>query len=89
MAHFRIEFPNGVICEWKKSDHYTATGLNTNAPEGTKYYLKNKQVTREEYLNESEALHAQWHENKCKTHKQIRVLHGSSFACYVTKWVKK
>lgn len=90
MAHFKLEFPNGFVVEWKKSDHYQATSPHSvgNAPDGTKYFIKNKEVSRIDYINESAALHSQWFENKCKTHKQVRVLYGSSVACYVTKWVK-
>lgn len=90
MAHFKIKYPNGMIVEWKKSDHYEATNAYAcgNAPEGTKFYLKGVEVTSATYATESENLHKQWYERKCKTHKEVRVLHGSSVACYVTKWVK-
>lgn len=51
--------------------------------------LAGKQVTYTVFFAAvQEAIDAAW-EKKNQTHKQVRVLHGSSVACYVTKWVRR
>jgi hypothetical protein len=88
MAHFKIVLPNGSVSEWKKSDYRDAFFQVGYARDGDKFFLKNKEVTRELFNKECENLCDAWYERKCKTYKEVRVLHGSSVACYVTKWVK-
>ena len=53
------------------------------------FRLAGKEVSAVEFFAAVDAaIEAAW-EKKNMTHKQVRVLHGSSVASYVTKWVRR
>lgn len=53
------------------------------------FRLSGKQVTAQEfYAAVREAVEAAW-DKKNETHKRVRVLHGSSAANYVEKWIPR
>ena len=53
------------------------------------FRLSGKQVTAQEfYTAVRNAVDAAW-EKKNETHKRVRVLHGSSAASYVEKWIPR
>ena len=57
--------------------------------EQQKFFLAGVLVSFAEFLKTTtEAKQAAW-DKKNKTHKQVRVLHGSSVASYVTKWIAR
>ena len=53
------------------------------------FMLSGKPVSPEEfYSSVRAAVDAAW-DKKNETHKRVRVLHGSSVASYVNKWVRR
>ena len=53
------------------------------------FRLAGKPVDASEFFKAVDlAREAAW-DKKCETHKRVRVLYGSSVACYVEKWVRK
>lgn len=60
-----------------------------NYDDAQKFFLSGKPVSVEEFFAAAlESIQAKW-DKKLETHKRVRVLHGSSVACYVEKWVQK
>ena len=53
------------------------------------FSLSGKQVAAEEFYAAVRAAVEAAFDKKNETHKQISVLHGSSAASYVTKWVRR
>ena len=61
----------------------------THYTTGQTFMLFGKPVGSEDfYAAVRDAVQAAW-DKKAKTHKRVRVLHGSSVAGYVEKWVRK
>jgi hypothetical protein len=54
-----------------------------------KFFLSGKSVTAVEFYAAIQQARDVAFDKKNKTHKQVRVLYGSSFANYVTKWVRR
>lgn len=48
-----------------------------------------KAMTAQEVVAEHHRRIEAWRARREQTHKPIRVLHGSSAGCYVTKWVRR
>lgn len=60
-----------------------------NYGDGQTFTLSGKPVTDEEFFAAvRDAIDAAW-DKKNLTHKRVRVLHGSSVASYVHKWVPR
>ena len=60
-----------------------------NYDDAQTWTLAGKQVTVSEFFAAArDAVDAAW-EKKNQTHKRVRVLHGSSAACYVNKWIPR
>ena len=60
-----------------------------NYDDAQTFFLSGKQVDAVEFFAAvCEAVQAAW-DKKAETHKRVRVLHGSSAACYVEKWVRR
>lgn len=57
--------------------------------ETQKFFLKGVEVSYDDFYQECVQLRDAAYAKKCETHKKVVVLHGSSVASYVTKWVKK
>lgn len=53
------------------------------------FVIDNVKVSAKDFVEACEQSFEDWYDAKCKTHKRVRVLHGSSVACYVWKWVQK
>ena len=54
-----------------------------------KFSVAGATVSRAEFFQATEAARQVAFDKKNKTHKQVRVLYGSSVASYVTKWVAR
>ncbi len=53
------------------------------------FALAGKPVSAAEFFAAARAgVQSAW-DKKAETHKRVRVLHGSSVACYVEKWVRQ
>lgn len=53
------------------------------------FFLAGKKVSPVEFYAAVEVdVQAAW-DKKLETHKRVKVLHGSSSLCYVTKWVRR
>lgn len=60
-----------------------------NYDDAQKFFLSGKPASVEEFFAAArESIQAKW-DKKLETHKRVRVLYGSSVACYVEKWVQK
>lgn len=60
-----------------------------NCGAGQQFFLSGKSVTAQVFFAAvATAVQAAW-DKKAETHKRVRVLHGSSVASYVEKWVRK
>jgi hypothetical protein len=57
--------------------------------EEQKFFLSGKPVTSADFYAAIQLARDAAFDKKNKTHKQVRVLHGSSVACYVTKWIPR
>jgi ribose 5-phosphate isomerase RpiB len=53
------------------------------------FALSGKPVSAEEFFAAARAAVQEAWDKKAQTHKRVRVLHGSSVASYVEKWVRK
>lgn len=60
-----------------------------NYDDQQKFFLSGKQVSAKEFYAAANARAEELFAKKCETHKQVRVLHGSSSLGYVTKWVRR
>jgi hypothetical protein len=82
---FVIEYPGGHREE--ESSPHAAKGY---VPcDGCRFFLSGREVQSTEYVAAVEAAREAWVAKKERTHTRVRVLHGSSAACYVEKWVRK
>lgn len=60
-----------------------------NYDDAQRFFLSGKPVEAVEFFAAVDvAVQSAW-DKKSETHKRVRVLHGSSAACYVEKWVRK
>jgi hypothetical protein len=60
-----------------------------NYDEAQTFRLSGKDVSAAEFFFSTRtAMQAAW-DKKAETHKRVRVLYGSSAACYVEKWIRK
>jgi hypothetical protein len=57
--------------------------------EEQKFFLSGKPVASAEFYAAIQQARDAAFDKKNKTHKQVRVLYGSSVANYVTKWVRR
>lgn len=53
------------------------------------FALAGKPVTSNEFFAAARAAVQEAWDKKSKTHKRVRVLHGSSVACYVEVWARR
>jgi hypothetical protein len=85
MKRYSVTYQNGHRQE-TSSCHEAANFVNY---EGSTFFLSGRPTAPAVFFGEvSDACHAAW-EKKAETHKRVRVLHGSSVASYVEKWVRK
>jgi len=84
---YGVEYVNGFKQEFTARQCNQAKHIVNH--DGTKFFLEGVEVDAIKFF---EAVHAAceagW-EKKAETHKRVKVLHGSSVACYVEKWVRK
>jgi hypothetical protein len=86
MKRYTTKFTNGHIIE--TSNAYDARQIQ-NYGDGQTFFLSGKPVS---YLEFFETVCDVMDEKQAKkelTHKKIRVLYGSSVACYVNIWVRR
>lgn len=68
--------------------YVNAVGFDGAADAGLVCLLHGAECTPAEFIEACDDRHAAWFDNFSKTHKKVRVLHGSSAGNYVTKWVR-
>lgn len=57
--------------------------------DGQRFFLSGKEVSFSDFSAVAYDAAVNAFNKKSETHKRVRVLHGSSVACYVEKWVRK
>ena len=83
---YATTYSNGFTQE--TSSAHEATNF-INYDDGQVFKLAGKEVAADEFFSAAQAaVDAAW-EKKNATHKRVRVLHGTSVASYVNKWVKR
>jgi hypothetical protein len=96
---FTVILPNGTVSEFTARQYmdamYTvnayvgAYGYDGTEEAGLECYIKGDMVSSKDFIDACEGNFDMWLAAKKLTHKRIKVLHGSSVACYVYKWIKK
>ena len=66
-----------------------AYGFDGVEAAGVRCFVKGDEVSAQDYLEACAQRFDDWYAKKLETHKRVRVLHGTSIACYVWKWVRK
>ena len=86
MKRYTTDYGNGRIVS-TSSPHEANSWVNYE--NGQRFFLSGKEVSALDFYTATrEAVDAAWNK-KLETHKRVRVLHGSSVGCYVTKWIRK
>lgn len=86
MKRFATTYPNGHTVE--TSSAHEAQSIQ-NYGNAQAFFLSGDPVSPVKFFSEVEcAVGAAW-DKKSTTHKRVRMLHGSSAASYVEKWVKR
>jgi len=84
---YAVEYANGHRDEFTASQCHQAKQVSNY--DGTRFFLADAEVTGEVWFAAVHAaIDAAW-DKKNQTHKRVRVLHGTSVACYVEKWVRR
>jgi hypothetical protein len=86
--HFATILPNGLEMAFAKNQCFQANQVQ-NYGEGQRFFLSGAEVAAEAYYAEVKTLCDAWYEQKNETHKLVRVRYGTSFACYVWKWIPR
>jgi hypothetical protein len=87
MARFTVKYSTGLVQSFTAAQVHQAKQV-VNHP-GTTFYFLDKEVSAPDWFTMVyAACDSQW-EKKNQTHKRVTVLHGSSVADYVTKWVRR
>ena len=82
---FTIEYPGGF-----REEASSPFEAKSYVPaDGCRFFLRGVEVTADEYMADVSAARDAKLAKKEQTHKRVRVLYGSSGACYVEKWVRK
>lgn len=82
-----ITYANGFTEEFTAAQCHQAKQV-VNHP-GTKFFFVGKEISAPDWFTMVlDACQQAW-DKKNTTHKRVRVLHGSSVACYVEKWVRR
>ena len=85
-TRYAITYSSGQTVESSKA-HEAANWINHD--DAQTFTLSGKPVSAIEFYAAARgAMQAAWNK-KSETHKRVRVLHGSSAACYVEKWVRR
>lgn len=84
---FTINYANGFTQEFSAAQCYEANNTQNSGTET--YMLSGQPVGAGEFYAAVDAACAAKLAKKEETHKRVKVLYGSSAACYVTKWVRK
>jgi hypothetical protein len=83
---YATTYSNGHAAE-TSSPHEAMNFVNYD--DAQTWRVAGKQVTVAEFFAAVRAaVDAAW-DKKNQTHKRVRVLHGNSAACYVTKWIPR
>jgi len=86
MKRYSVRYSSGHICE--SSNPNEAVNWH-NQEDGQRYMIKGVDVSPEVFFADVVKVREAAFNKKNATHKQVRVLHGSSATCYVTKWVAR
>ncbi|MGV0982353.1 MAG: hypothetical protein ACOYB0_08335 [Polynucleobacter sp.] len=84
---YAIEYTTGMRQEFSANLFYEAKQCQNY--EGARFFLSGVEVDAAAWFADIDAREQAAYDRKNKTHKRVRVLHGASVACYVTKWVKR
>jgi hypothetical protein len=88
MAHFAVTYSNGHKVSFTARQCHEAANVQ-NHDEEQLFFVDGISVDPSVYYAEARKLCAEAWDKKAETHKRVRVLHGSSVAGYVEKWVRK
>jgi hypothetical protein len=86
MKRYTTTYSNGhteETSQWYEANQWV------NYDDEQKFFLSGKPVTSVEFYAAVQQAREAAFDKKNKTHKQVRVLYGSSAACYVTKWIPR
>jgi hypothetical protein len=84
MKRYTTTYSNGHTAETSLA--HEAINIQ-NFDDAQLFFLSGKPVTAAEFYADAQQAMASKLAKKEQTHKKIRVLYGSSAACYVSKWV--
>lgn len=80
-------YSNGYTAEFRATD-WAEAGSGGYIP-GTRYFLRGKEVSWEEFNSAIDAARNAWWDKKESTHKKISVQHGVLPTSRVFIWVRK
>jgi hypothetical protein len=86
MKRYATTYSNGHT-EEASQWHWASQWVNYD--EEQKFFLSGKPVTAADFYAAIQQARDAAFDKKNKTHKQVRVLYGSSVANYITKWVPR
>lgn len=86
MKRFSTTYSSGQTVE-SSSPHEAFNFVNYD--DAQQFFLSGKLATAAEFYEAAANGVTGWKVKKLATHKRVRVLHGSSVASYVEKWVRK
>lgn len=86
--HFRTILSNGHALEAARNQPHAARSI-INYDSRQRFFLAGAEVPAAVFYAEAQSLCDAWLEAKERTHKLVRVRHGSSAACFVWKWVPR
>lgn len=84
---FAKTYSNGYTDEFRATD-WAAAGNGGYVP-GTRYFVRGKEVSWEEFDSAVDAARNAWWDKKESTHKKISVQHGVLPTSRVSIWVRK
>jgi len=86
-TRFAVQYKGRVRQEFTAAQCHQAAQV-VNHP-GTKFFFVGKEVSAQDWFTlVYAAVDAAW-DKKNLTHKRVKVLYGSSAACYIEKWVRR
>lgn len=86
MKRYATTYSNGHT---EESSQWTWASQWHKYDDQQQFFLSGKPVASEVFFEAIQQARQAAFDKKNKTHKQVRVLYGSSVACYVTKWIPR
>jgi enoyl-CoA hydratase/carnithine racemase len=86
--HFRTILSSGHEISAARNQPHEARAI-VNYDDRQRFFLAGADVSAAAFYAEAQSLCDAWLEAKERTHKLVRLRHGSSAACFVWKWVPR